>query len=166
MEPIEKIYFVMGVSGSGKTTLGQALAGHLGIPFFDGDDFHPPENIQKMAGGVPLTDADRRGWLVRLNELALCHTSTGAVIACSALKERYREILVTGLQAEIRWIYLHGSHEQIYDRMQKRQGHFMPADLLRSQFEALEPPSYGIHIPVELGPEEAVELILTERKDQ
>ena len=117
MEPIEKIYFVMGVSGSGKTTLGQALARHLGIPFFDGDDFHPPENIQKMAGGVPLEDADRRGWLVHLNELASRQTGTGAVIACSALKERYREILVTGLQAEICWIYLHGSHEQINNRM-------------------------------------------------
>jgi carbohydrate kinase (thermoresistant glucokinase family) len=166
MGPTEKIYFVMGVSGSGKTTLGQVLAGHLGIPFFDGDDFHPPENIQKMAAGIPLEDADRRGWLLRLSELATHHKGTGAVIACSALKERYRGLLMSGLQAEVCWIYLHGSHEQIYKRMQKRKAHFMPADMLRSQFETLEPPSYGIHIPVELGTEEAVERILDERKDK
>ena len=152
----------MGVSGSGKTTLGEKLAGQLGIPFFDGDDFHPPENIQKMAGGVPLNDMDRRGWLLRLNELARKHQDRGAVIACSALKEKYRELLSAGLKGEVCWIYLHGSFEKIHDRMLDRKGHFMPADLLRSQFETLEPPSYGIHIPVALDPEAALLQVLNE----
>jgi carbohydrate kinase (thermoresistant glucokinase family) len=160
--PIEKIYYVMGVSGSGKTTLGQELARHLGIPFLDGDDFHPAENLQKMAAGTPLEDADRLGWLLRLNQLAKSHKGTGAVIACSALKEKYRELLQSGLQGEVRWIYLLGSYEQIHDRMQKRKGHFMPAGLLRSQFETLEPPSYGIHVPVTLSPGDAVQRILIE----
>ena len=166
MGPAEKIYYVMGVSGSGKTTLGQQLASHLGIPFFDGDDFHPPENIQKMAGGAPLDDADRRDWLLRLNELAGNHKGSGAVIACSALKETYREILESGLEGKVRWIYLHGSYEQIHNRIQKRKGHFMPSELLRSQFETLEPPSYGIHIPVKLSPEAAVQRILVEIQAQ
>ena len=81
MGKADKIFYVMGVSGCGKTTLGQLLSRQLGIPFFDGDDFHPPENIQKMAGGTPLEDADRQGWLLRLNELARNHKDTGAVIA-------------------------------------------------------------------------------------
>lgn len=160
----EKIYYVMGVSGSGKTTLGQKLAGRLGIPFFDGDDFHPPENVRKMARGVPLDDADRQGWLLRLNELALSHRDTGAVIACSALKEAYREILGTGLQGKVQWIYLHGSYQHLYNRMKKRAGHFMPATLLKSQFDALEPPVYGIHIPVSLSPQQALDRIFGETR--
>ena len=87
----ERIYIIMGVSGCGKSTLGRALAERLELPFFDGDDFHPPENIEKMSGGLPLDDSDREGWLSRLNELSLQHKSKGAVIACSALKERYRK---------------------------------------------------------------------------
>lgn len=166
MGSAEKIYYVMGVSGSGKTTLGQQLARHLGIPFFDGDDFHPPENIQKMAGGAPLDDEDRKGWLLRLNALAGKHKGSGAVIACSALKETYRKLLESGLEGKVRWIYLHGSYEQLHKRMQKRKGHFMPSELLRSQFETLEPPSYGIHIPVRLRPEEAVQRILDEIQAQ
>lgn len=158
----DKIYFVMGVSGSGKTTLGKQLAGQLGVPFFDGDDFHPPENIRKMAGGAPLDDADRHGWLLRLNELAGKHQDTGAVIACSALKEKYRELLEEGLKGKIHWIYLHGSFEQIHDRMLRRQGHYMPSSLLRSQFEALEPPSYGTHISITASPQEALRQIFAE----
>ena len=166
MGKADKIYFVMGVSGCGKTTLGQKLAGRLGIPFFDGDDFHPPENIRKMAGGTPLEDADRKSWLLRLNELALSHRDTGAVIACSALKETYRELLGKGLQGKVRWIYLHGSYEQLYSRMKKRPGHFMPANLLKSQFETLEPPVYGIHIPVSLRPQQALDRILEENQQE
>ena len=157
-----KIYYVMGVSGCGKTTLGQNLARQLGIPFFDGDDFHPQENIRKMAGGAPLEDDDRQGWLLRLNELARRHKDTGAIIACSALKEAYREVLGRGLEDHLQWIYIHGSYEEIHDRMAKRAGHFMPASLLRSQFETLEPPGYGIHIPVALSPQQALKKVLRE----
>ena len=157
-----KIFYVMGVSGSGKTTLGRKLAQALEVPFFDGDDFHPPENIQKMARGKPLEDADRMGWLQRLNELARSHRDSGAVIACSALKEAYRERLAEGLQGTVQWISLEGSYGEILERMQKREGHFMPAALLKSQFDALEPPGYGIKIPVALSPEGALEKALME----
>lgn len=156
------IFYVMGVSGSGKTTLGRKLARELEVPFFDGDDFHPPENIRKMAGGAPLEDADRIGWLHRINELARSHRDSGAVIACSALKEAYRKILEDGLQGRVQWIYLQGRYEEILERMQQREGHFMPAALLKSQFDTLEPPGYGIEIPVGLSPEGALEKALKE----
>ena len=156
------IYYVMGVSGSGKTTLGKKLAESLQLPFFDGDDFHPEANIRKMSKGIPLEDADRKDWLQRLNELALTHQDTGAVIACSALKEGYRNMLEAGLPHRVRWIYLKGSYDALYERLQKRKGHFMPPELLRSQFETLEPPAYGIHIPVSLDPEEALHRVLRE----
>jgi len=162
MGKADKIFYVMGVSGCGKTTLGQLLSRQLGIPFFDGDDFHPPENIQKMAGGTPLEDADRQGWLLRLNELARNHKDTGAVIACSALKEAYRKVLARGLENQVRWIYLHGSYEELQNRITQRQGHFMPAGLLGSQFETLEPPAYGIHVPVALHPDLALRKIMEE----
>jgi gluconokinase len=161
-EKAEKIYYVMGVSGSGKTTLGQKLAGKLGIPFFDGDDFHPPQNIRKMAGGTPLEDSDRQGWLLRLNELARTHKDTGAIIACSALKEAYREILGQGLEGHLQWVYLQGSYQELHERMKIREGHFMPSDLLRSQFDTLEPPAYGIHVPVTLSPDQALEKVFKE----
>ncbi|MEJ2585796.1 MAG: gluconokinase [Robiginitalea sp.] len=160
MGTTDKIYYVMGVSGSGKTTLGKNLARRLGIPFFDGDDFHPPENIRKMSAGIPLEDIDRRGWLLRLSELARARQDTGAVIACSALKEAYRKLLEEGLEGKAIWVYLQGSYEELYRRLQNRKGHFMPATLLKSQFETLEPPAYGIHIPVRLNPEQALEKVL------
>lgn len=145
-----KIYFVMGVSASGKTTLGKALARELGLVFFDGDDYHLPENIEKMAAGHPLDDQDRRSWLKRLNELARQYQSTGAVIGCSALKEQYREWLSAGLETTVVWIVLAGSFDEIRERIENRKGHFMPPGLLRSQFDTLELPSYGIHLPVSL----------------
>lgn len=144
------IFVIMGVSACGKTTLGMALAGELGIPFFDGDDFHPPASIAKMSAGQPLNDADRKGWLRRLNEVAREHQAKGAVIACSALKERYREWLSEGLEDRITWVVMTGSFEEISERIANRKGHFMPPALLRSQFETLEVPVYGIHLPVSL----------------
>jgi carbohydrate kinase (thermoresistant glucokinase family) len=156
MEAEGAIFFVMGVSGCGKTTLGRALAGHLGLPFFDGDAYHPVENIRKMEAGIPLADEDREGWLARLNQLALDHQDRGAVIACSALKERYRKRLGSGLGTKAIWIYLQGGFGEIQARLEKRQGHYMPASLLQSQFEALEPPPYGIHVPVSLSVKDAV----------
>ena len=136
----------MGVSSCGKSTLGQALARELSIPFFDGDDFHPAENIQKMSSGIPLQDEDREGWLRRLNELAQEHTAHGAVIACSALKEIYREWLREGLEDRMIFIVMLGTYEALAARIERRSNHFMPPALLKSQFETLEIPEYGIHV--------------------
>lgn len=132
----------MGVSGCGKTTIGQALAAQLDCPFYDADDFHPQENIAKMASGVPLDDDDRAPWLARLAALIAGHLAEGetAVLACSALKKRYREQL-RGDDDRVRFIYLRGDFDTIWQRMQARPGHYMRAEMLQSQFEALEEPS-------------------------
>ena len=140
----------MGVSASGKTTLGSALAEKLGVIFLDGDDFHPTENIAKMSACIPLQDADRFLWLDRLHSALLEHKETGAVLACSALKQSYRKILSADLQPQITWIVLHGTYEFIQARIQNRTDHFMPPGLLKSQFETLELPDYGIHLPLTL----------------
>jgi len=150
---------IMGVSGCGKSTLGTALAKYLDIPFFDGDDFHPPENIQKMTEGVPLEDSDREPWLLRLNQIAVKHEDKGAVIACSALKESYRQLLQKGLEKNVLWVYLYGSYPELVERVSKRVSHFMPSTLLLSQFDTLQPPSYGIHIHVSLSIEQAISRI-------
>ena len=135
------IIILMGVSGSGKTTIGQLLAQDLGWPFYDGDDFHPQANIDKMRQGVPLTDADRDSWLTALRRQidTLLANRQSAVLACSALKQAYRDRL-GGDRPEVRFIYLKGDYALIRQRLQKRQGHFMPADLLKSQFATLEVP--------------------------
>ena len=161
--PVEKnIFIIMGVSGCGKSTLGIALGKYLDIPFFDGDDFHPPENIQKMSEGVPLEDSDREPWLTRLNILATKHQGKGAVIACSALKESYRQRLQNGLEENIVWVYLYGTYQELLERVRGRPTHFMPSALLQSQFDALQPPHYGIHIPVSLSVDEAITKISEE----
>lgn len=151
------IAIVMGVSGVGKTTIGEALARTLGWQFVDGDDFHPPENVAKMAAGIALQDADRWPWLERLNaELrALERAGRSAVLACSALKASYRERLTDRLRA-VRIVYLHGSFELIRRRMEERRHRYMPATLLRSQFDALEPPRGAIAVDVSETPEECV----------
>ena len=109
-----QIFYVMGVSGCGKSTIGKMLAQELEIPFFDGDDYHPEANIEKMKSGRPLNDEDRKGWLLRLNTLAQSQKEKGAVIACSALKEAYRVLLNKGLKNEVCWVYLEGSYATIY----------------------------------------------------
>ncbi len=136
------VFVVMGVSGCGKTTIGMALADKLGCPFYDGDDFHPPENIAKMSSGIPLDDADRYPWLARLHDLIADHLGRGetAVLACSALKKKYRDQLREG-NDDVYIIYLKGSLNLIWERMETRQAHYMKAEMLQSQFEALEPPS-------------------------
>ena len=156
MQQAKGIYIIMGVSGCGKTTIGKLLARELGLPFFDGDDFHPPANVQKMSAGIPLNDEDRASWLHKLNELAKEYQDTGAVIACSALKETYREVLSAGLIAQPLWVYLEGSYKAIATRLQQRTGHFMPPALLRSQFDILEPPAKGIKVSIEQEPENIV----------
>ncbi|MCA9954994.1 MAG: gluconokinase [Anaerolineales bacterium] len=146
-----QLFVVMGVSGSGKTTVGQALAARLGCPFYDGDDFHPPANVAKMASGTPLNDADRAPWLARLAELLKNHEERGetAVLACSALKQKYRDQL--RVSPQVQFVYLAGSFDLIWQRMSQRTNHYMKADMLRSQFAALEPPAAdeAIHIPIE-----------------
>lgn len=136
---------IMGVSGSGKTTVGQALAQRLGWPFYDGDDLHPEANIAKMAAGVPLDDADRAGWLAALATIIAGGLARGAsgVVACSALKARYRAVLQAPAAGagQVEFVYLRGSYGAILARMQRRPGHFMPPRLLQSQFDTLEEPT-------------------------
>ena len=129
----KNILFVIGVSGTGKSTIAKLLAEELNLPFFDGDDFHSEANIEKMSNKIPLTDEDRYEWLVTLNKLAVNNQETGAVIVCSALKESYRNILANKIEEKVVWISLESSFELLLERLRKRKGHFMPAELLRSQ---------------------------------
>ncbi|MBZ4190258.1 gluconokinase [Niabella beijingensis] len=133
---------IMGVSGSGKTTVGKALAAARGYRFIDGDDLHPPGNIEKMRNGIPLTDEDRWEWLERIgNEMAeINEEGVTAVAACSALRKRYRDVLRHN-SAVMVFIYLKGTFEQIHQLLATRKGHFMPVKLLESQFAALEEPA-------------------------
>ncbi len=159
------IIYIMGVAGSGKTTIGKALSFKTGFPFFDGDDFHPPSNKEKMKAGHPLTDDDRQQWLQRLNTLAVEHSGLkGAVIACSALKEKYRVILSSGVQQNI-WIFLQGDYELIFERMKKRD-HFMPVQLLHSQFDTLEIPQSAFTIDIKNDPDKIVEMIIAYMSEQ
>ena len=139
---MSQVFVIMGVSGCGKSTVGSALAEKLKVSFYDGDDFHPPENVAKMASGKPLNDDDRYPWLERLYDLISEHLARdeGAVIACSALKKRYRDQLRRGNDG-LSIVYLEGSFELIWERMAARQNHYMKADMLQSQFDVLEPPS-------------------------
>jgi 6-phosphogluconate dehydrogenase len=158
------IYFVMGVSGSGKTTVGQLLSEKIHLPFFDADDFHSLENKAKMKAGIPLNDEDRVSWLAALNELAIKQSGRdGAIIACSALKEKYRSLLSKNLQAKVYWIVLIGEYDLLLKRMQARQGHYMPAGLLQSQLETMEYPPYGMHIHIDQSPENLIHQILTNK---
>ena len=151
----------MGVSGSGKTTIGKMIAQRLEIPFFDGDDYHPAENVSKMKAGIPLDDEDRLPWLNRLHEIALQHLSEkGCVIACSALKETYRQLLMHDISDRVSWIFLDGGYDLINERMRTREQHYMKADMLRSQFEIFQTPEYAIRISVDQEPEMIVNQIL------
>jgi carbohydrate kinase (thermoresistant glucokinase family) len=139
------IVVVMGVSGCGKSTVGQLLASRLGCPFLDADEFHPPANVAKMAAGTPLTDTDRQPWLELLNAKLRGHEN--AVLACSALKESYRQILAQGL-ADCRFVHLRGSIDLIRARLAERRHRYMPASLLESQFATLEPPRGAIEVDI------------------
>jgi gluconokinase len=143
-------YVIMGVSGCGKTTVGKALANRLGCPFYDGDDFHPPENLAKMASGLPLNDEDRFPWLAALHDLLAAYVGREetVVLACSALKKKYREQLQVNNQ--VCFIHLQGSFELIWGRMQARENHYMKAEMLKSQFEALEMPAFAEAITINI----------------
>lgn len=133
---------VMGVSGSGKSSVGPLLAETLDARFIEGDDFHPPENVAKMRAGIALTDEDRRPWLDRICEAAEQVTAEGrkAVIACSALKRRYRDRLAVALDGHIAFVLLDGDRASLARRVADRPGHYMPAQLVDSQLATLEMP--------------------------
>jgi len=141
-EPLPRALIVMGVSGSGKSTIAAALADKLGWRFADGDQFHPPENVAKMSAGQPLDDADRWPWLQAIaDEIDRVIASGGQiVIACSALKRAYRDLLVHG-RDDVRLVHLDGSEALIAARLNQRRDHFMPPGLLASQFATLQPPA-------------------------
>jgi gluconokinase len=142
------IAVLMGVCGCGKTSVGRALADELHWKFVDADDLHPEANVAKMAAGQPLTDDDRWPWLDRIaTELSrLAARGEHAVLACSALRQRYRDRIARG--RELRWVYLKGDAQTIEPRLASRSGHFMPASLLASQFAALEEPAQAIVVDV------------------
>ncbi|MBS9525400.1 NADP-dependent phosphogluconate dehydrogenase [Litoribacter alkaliphilus] len=153
------IIIVFGVSGCGKTTVGQLLAEQLNLPFHDADLYHPPVNVAKMSNGEPLTDQDRIPWLkVLASNLREWDNNGGAVLACSALKEDYRQTLAEA--TEINWVYLAGSYDTIRKRLVTRMKHFMNPKLLDSQFEILEEPDYGIRIEIDSSPHLIVQEIM------
>lgn len=155
------IIYIMGVSGSGKSSIGQKLAHKINIPFFDGDDFHSKANKEKMKAGHPLDDNDRKDWLLSINELAKQEADKrGAIIACSALKEKYRKTLSADIQVPVHWVLLQGDYALLSERLMHRKSHFMPPALLKSQLDTLEIPGYAILIDIRSGEDEIVENIL------
>ncbi len=150
------IVIVMGPEGVGKTTVGTQLARELGWQFVDADDFHPPANIEKMARGIPLTDADRAPWLEALHAAIVQWDAEGrnVVLACSALERGYRARLAEN--ADVRFVYLKGTYELIAARLRERHGHFAHEDLLASQFAILEEPEDAITVDASRSPEEIV----------
>lgn len=153
------VIILYGVTGCGKSTIGRLLASRLHLPFYDGDQFHPPANKNKMRDGIPLTDEDRIPWLTVLASLMVgWEKDGGAVLACSALNEKYRNVLQ--VVPDLRWVLLHGSKELVKDRLMNRVGHFMNPALLDSQLATLEIPDYGLKISVDKTPENVVKEIV------
>ncbi|MEX2494799.1 MAG: gluconokinase [Woeseia sp.] len=151
------IIVIMGVSGSGKTTVGRALAKRLGLAFEDADDFHSRKNVKKMSKGTPLDDADRSEWLGELAaHLPTWNKKGGAVLACSALKESYRNRLQAQC-SDVTWVYLQGTREQVKERLQARTGHYFDPKLLESQFRTLEEPASAVTISIDQPVTEIVE---------
>ena len=157
------IVVLMGVSGCGKSTIGALLAQRLGWRFCEGDDFHPPENIEKMSAGVALTDRDRMPWLAQIKrEIDACSCDESNVVwACSALRDRYRAILAADVP-DIRFVYLNGDREIIRERMAARRDHYMQSGMLDSQLASLEEPDDATSIDIGSTPDEIVSHIIRE----
>lgn len=155
------VILVMGVTGAGKTTVGKLLAQQLDWQFLDADDFHPPENIEKMKHGIPLTDADREPWLAAIHKALLDYAAKNqnVVLACSALKQKYREKLAAGL--DLRICYLKGSFEEICSHIEHRTGHFAGEAILAGQFADLEEPDDALVLNTSAAPEENISEALT-----
>src|SRR5207248_896232 len=167
MDPI--VVVVMGVSGSGKSTVGELLARRMGWHFAEADEFHSPANVEKMRNGVALTDEDRAPWLAAMAEFidVARASETPTVITCSALKRRYRDVIV-GKRPDVALVYLEGGYDTIAERMSERAHHYMPVSLLRSQFDALEEPGADEHpivAEVSRPPQEIVETIVAALRD-
>lgn len=163
------ITVVMGVSGTGKTTVAKLLAARLGWQFQEGDELHPPKNVEKMKSGIPLGDADRLPWLGRIAERIDAWRAQGqpGVVTCSALKRSYRDILI-GDRPDVALVYLKGSAELVRQRLAARRGHFMPSTLLDSQLATLEEPSPDespIVVDISARPDEIVEEIVRKLTD-
>ncbi len=156
----QKVIILMGVAGAGKTTIGQLLAEDLGWQFYDGDDFHPPANVEKMKQGIPLTDEDRTPWLDALRLLVLTQVQRGepAIVASSALKRAYREHIL-GDTENASFVYLRGDYDLVRERLEDRRRHFMKPDLLDSQFQALEEPEDSLVVDIRLDPKAIVSYI-------
>ncbi|WP_274556416.1 gluconokinase [Streptomyces spiramyceticus] len=153
------VVVVMGVAGTGKTTIGPLLADRLGVPYAEGDDFHPPANIAKMSAGTPLDDTDRWPWLDAIGQWAHSRAGLGGVVSSSALKRSYRDRLRAAAPDAV-FLHLTGDRELIESRMRERKGHFMPAALLDSQYAALQPlqeDEAGVSVDVTGTPEEITE---------
>ena len=157
------IYIVMGVSGCGKSTVGSLLAQQLSLPFYDADDYHPTSNIEKMSQGIALTDDDREPWLTLLaNHITQWELAGGAVLACSALKQSYRDILSSTTEGVVKFVYLKGDKEVLASRLRSRESHFMPDTLLDSQLATLETPKDAITVRLENTLDEIISDILKE----
>ena len=157
-----RFFIVMGVSGCGKSSVGKSLAEKLGWDFYDADDFHPPENVTKMSNGIPLDDSDRALWLVALHDLissSLTKNRPG-VLACSALKERYRQQLMDS-NNDVGLVYLKGSYDLIWSRMLARKEHYMKPHMLQSQFAALEEPANALTIDISMSVDDIVQEIIS-----
>lgn len=148
---------MMGVAGSGKTTVGRALAEALGWPFCEGDELHPASNLAKMGAGIPLDDADRAPWLEAIRERIAAHLGRGesVVVACSALKEDYRRRFAA-VPGRVEFVFLNGDPALLRRRLAERQGHYMKAGMLDSQFAALQPPSGAIEADAAASPSQIV----------
>ncbi|MDU0303006.1 gluconokinase, partial [Streptomyces sp. PAL114] len=157
------VVVVMGVAGTGKTTIGPLLAARFGVPYAEGDDFHPQSNIAKMSAGTPLTDDDRWPWLDAIGDWAQQRAGLGGVVSCSALKRSYRDRLRAAAPGVV-FVHLSGDRALVEDRMSHRKGHFMPTALLDSQFATLQPlgqDEAGVAVDVTGSPEEITERAAT-----
>ena len=149
----------MGPAGSGKTTVGKLLAAQLSWEFADGDDFHPPANIEKMSRGIPLTDEDRLPWLKSIRDARRRWEAQGksAVVACSALKHSYRQLLGIGPDSKsVKLVYLKGSYDLLLERLQSRKGHYMKEQMLTSQLADLEEPADSLTMDIAKSPKDIV----------